>query len=93
MTTLKPEIIISKLVIMTLKLIITTQTQTRNNDLKNSYLQTRNYDFQIHNRDFKLVIMNLLLRQTDRGPMAIIIWIILEKNVPIYILRESALVW
>ena len=57
MTTLKPEIIISKLVIMTLKLIIT--TQTRNNDLKNSYLQTRNYDFQIHNRDFKLVIMSL----------------------------------
>ena len=59
MTTLKPEIIISKLVIMSLKLIITTQTQTRNNDLKNSYLQTRNYDFQIHNRDFKLVIMSL----------------------------------
>ena len=93
MTTLKPEIIISKLVIMTLKLIITTQTQTHTNDLKKSYLQTRNYDFQIHNRDFKLVIMNLLLRQTDRGRMAIIIWIILEKNVPIYILRESALVW
>ena len=59
MTTLKPEIIISKLVIMTLKLIITTQTQTRNNDLKSSYLQTRNYDFQIQNRDFKLVIMSL----------------------------------
>ena len=59
MTTLKPEIIISKLVIMSLKLIITTQTQTRNNDLKNSYLQTRNYDFQIHNRDFKLVTMSL----------------------------------
>ena len=59
MTTLKPEIIISKLVIMALKRIITTQTQTRNNDLKNSYLQTRNYDFQIHNRDFKHVILSL----------------------------------
>ena len=59
MTTLKPEIIISKLVIMT-------QTQTHNNDLKNSYLQTRNYDFQIHNRDFNVDASHLQEKKTNQ---------------------------